>query len=39
MKIYSSDLRKRVVAAVREGALSQTAIAKAFSMSLGTVEN
>jgi transposase len=39
MKIYSSDLRKRVVAAVRNGEMSQAAIAKAFSVSLGTVEN
>jgi transposase len=39
MKIYSSDLRKRVVAAVREGEMSQAAIAHAFSVSLGTVEN
>jgi len=39
MKIYSSDLRKRVVAAVRKGEMSQAAIAKAFSVSLGTVEN
>lgn len=39
MKIYSSDLRTRVIAAVREGELSQAAIAKAFSVSLATVEN
>jgi transposase len=39
MKIYSSDLRTRVVAAVREGEMSQAAIAQAFSVSLGTVEN
>ena len=39
MKIYSSDLRKRVIAAVRDGEMSQGAIAKAFSVSLGTVEN
>src|SRR5512138_1170735 len=39
MKIYSSDLRQRVVAAVQEGEMSQAAIAKAFSVSLGTVEN
>jgi len=39
MKIYSSDLRQRVVAAVRDGEMSQAAIAKAFSVSLGTVEN
>ena len=39
MKIYSSDLRMRVVAAVCEGEISQVAIAKAFSVSLGTVEN
>ena len=39
MKTYSPDLRKRVVAAVRDGDLAQSAIAKAFSVSLGTVEN
>jgi transposase len=39
MKTYSPDLRKRVVAAVRDSDLSQAAIAKAFSVSLGTVEN
>jgi transposase len=39
MKIYSSDLRERVVAAVRAGEMSQPAIAKMFSVSLGTVEN
>ena len=39
MKTYSSDLRKRVVAAVRDDEMSQAAIAKAFSVSLGTVEN
>ena len=39
MKIYSSDLRKRVVAAVQDGEMSQAAIAHAFSVSLGTVEN
>jgi transposase len=39
MKIYSSDLRQRVVAAVQDGEMSQAAIADAFSVSLGTVEN
>ena len=39
MKIYSADLRQRVVAAVQEGAMSQAAIAQAFSVSLSTVEN
>lgn len=39
MKIYSTDLRRRVIAAVQAGELSQAAIANAFSVSLGTVEN
>ena len=39
MKIYSADLRQRVVAAVQEGVRSQALIAQAFSVSLGTVEN
>jgi transposase len=39
MKTYSPDLRQRVVAAVRDSDLSQAVIAKAFSVSLGTVEN
>ncbi len=39
MKIYSADLRQRVVATVCQGEMSQSAVAKAFSVSLGTVEN
>jgi putative transposase len=39
MKIYSADLRQRVVAAVQAGNQSQGAIAKTFGVSLGTVEN
>ena len=39
MKAYSPDLRKRVIAAVRNTNLSQPEIANAFSVSLSTVEN
>ncbi len=39
MKTYSPDLRERVIHAVRNTDLSQAKIAKAFSVSLSTVEN
>jgi putative transposase len=39
MKTYSPDLRRRVVAAVRDSDVSQAKIATVFSVSLGTVEN
>ncbi len=39
MKTYSLDLRERVINAVRNTDLSQDKIAKAFSVSLSTVEN
>ena len=39
MKAYSPDLRERVIHAVRRTDLSQAKIAKAFSVSLSTVEN
>ena len=39
MKAYSPDLRERVINAVRNTDLSQAKIAKAFSVSLSTVEN